>query len=293
VRAIFLGALAIGGCRAFVDLDGLRGGAAPDDAASDVIATGDAADAPTDGGGIVDVIPPLDVVDQDGDAAKPCPTKGGAAVRVPVAGGGSFCIDTTEVTRAEYATFLATSPDGGSQPARCTWNTSFVPTSWPPAQADLQKPANVDWCDAHAFCTWAGKRLCGKVGGGVLSFAAAGTIQSEQAYVCSAGGTRVYPYGDVYDANKCNGGESNSGGLENVKSRPGCEGGFAGVFDSNGNTHQWLDACVIGADPATDQCAVSGGAYDGHPEADMACTKVEGAIRSTIGSPNGFRCCAD
>jgi formylglycine-generating enzyme required for sulfatase activity len=121
---------------------------------------------------------------------------------------------------------------------------------------------------------------------------AAGTIESEYFFVCSAGGTRTYPYGDVYDPQSCNGGEANAG-LENVKSRAGCEGGFKGVFDTAGNTHQWLDSCVIGATPQTDSCVITNSAYDGHPAADMPCTQMNAAPRDRMGAPHGFRCCAD
>ena len=59
-----------------------------------------------------------------------CPTgqKGASLARVGWADGVAFCIDTTEVTNAEYQAFLDAAADPGAQAERCrSWNTSFAP----------------------------------------------------------------------------------------------------------------------------------------------------------------------
>jgi hypothetical protein len=98
---------------------------------------------------------------------KPTCDAGECSVRgptlVPVAG-GMFFIDATEVTVGQYAEFLtAKNGDTSGQPADvCGWNDSYQP-------AALQNPSDwpasdVDWCDARAYCEWAGKHLCRDIG---------------------------------------------------------------------------------------------------------------------------------
>jgi formylglycine-generating enzyme len=289
-------------CRAFVDLDGLGGGSGATTADAD---TNDAPETEEDASGdsehptqldsstIIDAsddIPQFDV-----DASKPCPSGSGPSmVRIPTTT-GSFCIDSSEVTKSDYQTFLASGPDPtANQGAFCGWNASFIPSSgWPPTIADASKPVGgVDYCDAQAYCKWAGKRMCGRVGGGALSFAESTTPTSEWVFTCTGAGTRLYPYGNTYDANKCNGGETMPApGLESAKARPTCE--VSGVYDLAGNAHEWIDSCVVTATPETDPCVISSSSYDGHPMADMACTAMGTGSRNTSHSAITFRCCAD
>jgi len=98
-----------------------------------------------------------------GDGAQPdgnstahrCPSgHGPVMVRV-----GTFCIDSTEVTSEQYNDFLLAGPAAlAPQPAECSWNVSYLPGGgwvFDPSQPTLPI-ANVDWCDAYAFCRWAG-----------------------------------------------------------------------------------------------------------------------------------------
>src|SRR5262245_54221733 len=48
---------------------------------------------------------------------------GSLMVRVPAEDGSVYCVDVTEVTNAQYATFLAAMPNPMTQEAFCTWNT--------------------------------------------------------------------------------------------------------------------------------------------------------------------------
>src|SRR5687768_8948875 len=130
-----------------------------------------------------------------GGMVEPCPDEAGSPmVRVPLEAGG-FCIDAHETTRGEYMEFLE---EGAAAPqqAHCAWNESFEPTEG--QNDDVNLPVvGVDFCDAEAYCYWAGKRLCGKIGGGGTEFDDyASAMESEWQAACSRAGTRLFPYGN-------------------------------------------------------------------------------------------------
>src|SRR6185437_5545544 len=100
----------------------------------------------------------------------------------------------------------------------------------------------VDWCDAQAYCAWAGKRLCGAIGGGPAT--TYGDPNESQWYnACSNGGTTSFPYGNDYVAGDCNGGAT----VAAVGTTPGCQGltsPYFGIFDMSGNVKEWEDHCM-------------------------------------------------
>lgn len=74
---------------------------------------------------------------------------------------GTWCVDSSEVTRAQYAVFVASADL--PQPSFCAWNNSYVPNDhWTDSPHDGRPVTRVDWCDAYMYCAWAGKRLCGE-----------------------------------------------------------------------------------------------------------------------------------
>ncbi|HQP36400.1 MAG TPA: SUMF1/EgtB/PvdO family nonheme iron enzyme [Polyangiaceae bacterium] len=132
-----------------------------------------------------------------------CPGTGGPTmVKVP----GGYCIDSTEVTRDQYLAWLASNPSTSDQPSYCSWNTDFVPGE-PINPVGGDRPITlVDWCDARGYCMAVGKRLCGKIGGGTCDWDDVANATASQWYnACSSGGKHLYPYGDVYHPNGCNG----------------------------------------------------------------------------------------
>lgn len=291
-------AAAFAGCTLFGDFDGFTGGdgvaadAAPEEAAAPDSPPGE------EGGGVADA----GLFDDAG-----CPIgRGPAMVRAT-----SFCIDATEVTVAQYREFLdavGLLPDKGAslQPAaRCAWNQSYVPPYFYPAtsaEIDAGVPASVvdtmpinvvDWCDAYAYCAWAGKRLCGSTQGGSLPAAQAESPESEWFVACSRNGTRAYPYGPSFDSQACNDQAQPNRRLP-VASHPGCVGGFDGLFDMSGNLEEWIDACddSNGAVAPEDvPCAIKGGAFN-FPEGSMGCAVPRLRPRNNQGPQSGIRCCA-
>src|SRR5262249_6636582 len=114
-------------------------------------------------------------VDVSADTTQSCPSgRGPAMVLAKSLSGQTWCIDSTEGTQAQYAAFLADKAgDVSGQSAECQWNTSYVPLSacsrfpsFDPVARKNKPVSGVDWCDALAFCKWAGKRLCGAIGDG-------------------------------------------------------------------------------------------------------------------------------
>lgn len=232
-----------------------------------------------------------------------CPTglPGPTLVRVPTLSGGAYCMDATEVTQAQYDAFLKSSPSASNQPSQCLWNGSYQPSFVPfgacyavgpkfdPAVTPKHPVQCVDWCDARAYCKWAGKRLCGKMAGGSLQLAdGADANQSEWFNACSKGGALKYPYGDSYDKTAC---ATEKLGVQPAEDYPNCEGGFVGLLALSGNVQEWEDSCdaEIGQD---DSCAIRGG-FD-LSGANATCASAETTLRrNAINEGIGIRCCAD
>lgn len=220
-----------------------------------------------------------------------------------------FCIDKTEVSNRHYDAFLKSKNDDTSgQIAVCASNTSYVPTDyWPVAPNEIDMPVvMIDWCDAYAYCKWAGKRLCGKIGGGsnaIGDYAAAD--KSQWFRVCSNAGTSRFPYGNSYGSQTCNGFDGPNGcysspavadgdcTLAPVGTYLACQGTgkYAGIFDLSGNVLEWEDSCTKDPDGGADLCRLRGGAIYAQSVSDMACDTDSIDERFHTAPGLGFRCC--
>lgn len=248
-----------------------------------------------------------DVDVQSPDTGVPCPGTGGPSMVRVGSQENSFCIDSTEVTFAQYRQFLAAKgTDTSGQPPECAWNNSFQPA----IGGDDDLPvAGVDWCDALAFCKWAGKNLCGKVQNGkrvgAVTEADLRDFEShEWLLACSARGQLRYPYGGIHRPTACNVLELDAGKTVPVKSQPLCQGGYPGVYDMIGNLWEWYDGPCFPSDagalpdggdggPARHECLVKGGAFlNGGSNLDCA-IDGRGALRERRGQEVGVRCCAE
>jgi hypothetical protein len=206
------------------------------------------------------------------------------SVQVPA----NFLIDATEVTRSQYAAWLATNPTTTGQTAVCSWNTSFAPDSACMAQpsvcqgtecANHPQPC-IDMCDASAYCTAVGKRLC---------------TESEWSNACTSNGVNRFTYGTSPVWATCHDGtDSSYTTTVPVGSMPGCQSpvpGYAGVFDLIGNVSEWVDNCT-GSAGATDSCQDRGTSF-GMSAAMPECSQYGvSPRRAAVGPRLGFRCCA-
>ena len=189
-----------------------------------------------------------------------------------------------------YAEFLEGLDQLAPQPAYCAWNASFEPQADNTANDPNLPVVGVDFCDARAYCEWAGKRLCGKIGGGATAFDAFDDSSESQWFAaCTAGGTRFFPYGNEYDGSLCNGVDYGAGALIPVGTSE-CEGGYDGIFDMSGNAWEWENACD-GADGVTDQCRLRSGEFS-NPEGFLRCDYGAFFIgRDFVSNTIGIRCC--
>ena len=252
-----------------------------------------------------------------------CPTV--PLVEVPLPDGGRFEIDAYETTNREYAAWLATHPTLDGQRTECQWNDSFtpgVPTAsaieaandagsmikpdgpcfvddWLGKQLDLGHGSwpvvCIDWCDAAAYCAWAGKRLCGKIDQDVglditISPGAYKDASASQWYrACSKAGTLKFPYGNTYQKGWCNDSNSN---LRDAGAYTQCEGGYPGLFDMSGNANEWEDACTsYNSLPELTNCCRRGGAFF-DTDAGLACAVCTQGRRCIPSNNLGFRCCS-
>ncbi|MGE5788277.1 MAG: formylglycine-generating enzyme family protein, partial [Myxococcales bacterium] len=225
-----------------------------------------------------------------------CPGTGGPTmVGLPL----GYCIDSTEVTRIQYAAWLSSTSSAtleAQDAANCGWNKSFTPSSdWTSlTPAGPNKPvAYVDWCDAYAYCKGVGKRLCGMQGGGSNPFEKYAELQSSQWYAaCTSNGPNSYSYGSTYEPTKCNGQDAAIDATVAVGARTGCTPtviGYQGIYDLSGNVSEWEDSCE--PREAAVYCRLRGGNYTLGAAFVMCGTHAE-APRSDAHAEFGFRCCA-
>jgi formylglycine-generating enzyme required for sulfatase activity len=213
------------------------------------------------------------------------------AVPIAPAGASAFCIDATEVSNSAYASFLASHTGSGGLPDSCRFENSLTPADWPftPGREDFPV-VGVDWCQAYAYCAWAHKRLCGRIGGGELGGAGT-TAQSQWFAACSGAAQNSYPYGENYIPAACNG-DGALGGLARRATFPGCVGSSPQLFDMSGNASEWIDSCVRGegGSGANDMCEFLGGGFADNPDG-LACDSSSSDRRSRSAPDRGFRCC--
>jgi formylglycine-generating enzyme required for sulfatase activity len=238
------------------------------------------------------------------DGAPPVVRCGASGAGPAMIDAGAFCIDSTEVTQAQYDVFLtAKGTDVSGQPRECQWNTTYRITGsqfctphYDPTTYGNYPVAGANWCDAFAYCRWAGKRLCGALdGGGNFD-----TINpNEWRNACSNNGGQKYPYGDNFNALACNGSDRDAGvqGPQPVTSFPGCVGGLRGLYDMLGNVEEWVNACAPapgGGPPENDACNLLGGGYSySLDNGGNGCTLQDTGPRNAPQCYVGIRCCAD
>ena len=218
-----------------------------------------------------------------------------------------FCMDKTEVTVGQYAAFIndAGSPEVLRLPLECKWKGSltFVPDNWNPSGDKTLPVTGVDWCDAWAFCTSAGKRLCRAIGGGAVEFTEgyADASASEWMHACSHAGAHDYPYPGAYDPTACVGVDyvpKPTAPLP-VAQAARCTGGYAGLVDMSGNVSEWEDSCSTAhlalcdaGGPECDFCHNRGGGVFSNVF-EMKCKSGDNGPRRLRLDDLGFRCCAD
>jgi formylglycine-generating enzyme required for sulfatase activity len=227
--------------------------------------------------------------------------------QVPLPGGGTMCIDRTEVTVGQYQAFLAAAdkpplPTTDPAYARCSAKQTFAPScaTEPCAGSACDLPQScVDQCDAKLFCVWAGKRLCGPIGSAPLSLADVDDPTKNQwTNACASGGQTTWPYGSTYESQACNTSDhapAPCGGPAVTSSFPACQapsGPFDQVFDLSGNVSEWVDASQEGPSWPALRCVIMGGSYV-HYLGDVSCTGA--TLQWPCDSLNeefGFRCCS-
>jgi formylglycine-generating enzyme required for sulfatase activity len=233
-----------------------------------------------------------------------CPSaKGGPMVRFAVAGGGAFCIDRHEVTQGDFNAYLGDTSAVFDVPPVCNAEKlGKVPRPQPVSGQDALPVGNITFCDAWAYCKWAGKRLCSAIGGPDAGHATdLDDITNEWDYACRNGTkATAYPYGNSYQGGTCNVLDHDAG-VNGAVTAPGaypaCHGvdpGFDQLFDMSGNIAEMDDWATSYADQGDASAATTvhtrGGAFDYFLK---ACTDRFPHPIFNVYSDVGFRCCAD
>jgi formylglycine-generating enzyme required for sulfatase activity len=240
--------------------------------------------------------------------ANSCPKGLPGAELIFIPGDGkSFCIDAHEVKQREYAEFVdATQDSPPEQSAECAQNDRFVPVfpfydtapqgaclgggRYEPDQLGEYSMGCADWCDAKAYCEWAGKRLCGSLDGKETDLdGRLDPKRSEWAYACTSAGAGNYPYGKERVEGKClervEPERLTFAGVEGTQTCKGAAPPFDRITDLVGGVAEWTSAC-----DERGNCARQGGDFS---LGTAACDNVSTSGRFTSHPTIGVRCCAD
>lgn len=207
-----------------------------------------------------------------------------------------FCIDETEVTDAQFNAFILASdkPKAPEIPAFCGEQLKTLRAL---EYSTTYAAVKVRWCDAYAYCRWAGKRLCGKHGGGAYSSEdSEASATSQWSYACRGGiPGYMYPYEtSSWVSGKCIDDASGVATVQPVDASTwsGCHGSgeFSTLMHMAGNAREWEDACdaPIGASTS---CRTRGGAFNS-PWNQANCGSLP-RLNTNADATTGFRCCFD
>ncbi len=147
-----------------------------------------------------------------------------------------FHMDRYEVTNAQFRAFIDAS---AYRPADAH---NFL-RHWGGGFPDTLADHPVTWVsleDARAYAVWAGKRLPSDI---------------EWQYAAQGGDSRLWPWGDQFDAAACN---SDTSGTTPVDAYPANVSPF-GVRDLVGNVWEWIDVPM--SDGWHRWCFIRGGSY--------------------------------
>jgi formylglycine-generating enzyme len=201
---------------------------------------------------------------------------------------GNFCIDVTEVTVAQYNQFLLANGEATETPAPCA-NAAPGPLVENDPARQNEGVGGVSVCQAWSYCSWAGKRLCGRLGDG-------GSVRNlqvdemEWVYACKNGAQNTtYPYGETYDPARCNTESDASVPVGSLGECRGIVAPFDRIYDLSGNHQEVVND--IGESP-DDSIASHGGGWDNG--SFTSCGDQQGFNGFIFNfEQTGFRCCAD
>lgn len=149
-----------------------------------------------------------------------------------------FYIDKTEVTVGQFASFvketgyITTAESAGKARVYSGEHTVEIEGAcWKNpygagVEPDPKDPVTqVSWDDAVAFCVWAGKRL---------------PTEAEWEYAARSTDGRYYPWGYIWDENRCRNAANSKLHAVQVGSYPLGEGPYE-AFDQAGNVWEWCE----------------------------------------------------
>jgi hypothetical protein len=159
--------------------------------------------------------------------------------------------------------------------------------------------ACVDLCDAMAYCSFRGKRLCGGRGGNTVGHGSVNSHLDDEWFVACAGDEGwLYPYAPTFTPGLCN---INSDGPGPVDGARGCETPDH-IEQLSGNVSEWVLMCREFPRRQETRCLARGGDYLTTERASAGCHQMPRDIDSelplghvpTERSPGvGIRCCRD
>jgi formylglycine-generating enzyme required for sulfatase activity len=135
-----------------------------------------------------------------------------------------FCVSRYPVTNAEYALFVKAM--GADLPAH--WREGEVPQG-----LETHPVVNVSWFDALAYCQW-----LAQVSSRAVRLPTEAEWEKAARWDETARRSRVYPWGNEWDQNKCNNGYLSLGTTTPVGIFTD-GGGPTGLLDSVGNVWEW------------------------------------------------------
>lgn len=231
--------------------------------------------------------------------------------------GRCFWIDDTEVTVGQYDAFeqaVAKNPGALNwDPTECSWKTGLSTPdvnrndacskeAWPnPAVSPgADEPMRcVDWCDARAYCVWAGKDLCSAASG----MSGYEPVGANDWYSACSDNKSLYPYGQQYVKGRCNYGVDDgwcwanlhdSCGASDVKTTFLSCKYDGGPVDMLGNVAEWVLPCAQTEPGRGGHCWYRGGSYKDTDPGTVSCARSDlNATRDTRRADLGFRCCAE